>query len=393
MKLPIVIVTMMVALASGLLRSSYAVTPKQARLDSLLVVAFNKDDTVAIKKLLKAGANIYKEYDWGSLVVHAYFDDSTLFHFLERNGVRITRQTPHGWSILHFLVMEENLFGGDRAHLTPKQLATLLSSKNDVNAISKNGQTPLHGAASNGMFDLVRQLVEHGANVNARDTSGVTPLHLASGKRLVIHTDVVWDGFDRFARVKQTHDSRLRVAAYLIDHGADINAIDHEHNLPLHWYRYDGCDEFVRLALPKGMRLDVRNDDNETVLHTCTEGSEDGSSVAALIAAGMDINARGQFGQTPLHYTLQRNRIETAKKLIAAGADFTIQDELGRTVYQAATQDWQRPEIAKLIRLANGDPDVEVEINPPVQLENTPIVRPKTEVDQVMEEVEKLRKK
>jgi hypothetical protein len=45
---------------------------------------------------------------------------------------------------------------------------------------SPGGATPLHQAVSTGQRDIAELLLEHGAEVDARDQSGCTPLHLAA---------------------------------------------------------------------------------------------------------------------------------------------------------------------------------------------------------------------
>jgi len=74
---------------------------------------------------------------------------------------------------------------------------------------AKYGWRPLHFAANNGHVDVVRFLLEKGANVNAQDHRGRTPLHLAA---LDGHVDVV---------------------RFLLEKGANVNAQDHRGRTPL----------------------------------------------------------------------------------------------------------------------------------------------------------------
>jgi len=48
----------------------------------------------------------------------------------------------------------------------------------NVNAKDENGETPLHGAVG-GKIEIVKFLLEQKADVNAKDNSGQTPLHVA----------------------------------------------------------------------------------------------------------------------------------------------------------------------------------------------------------------------
>ena len=56
----------------------------------------------------------------------------------------------------------------------------LVDAGADIHATTANGFTALHKAAITGNFDLVEFLVQHGAEVDARDNIGSTPLMLAA---------------------------------------------------------------------------------------------------------------------------------------------------------------------------------------------------------------------
>lgn len=356
MKLPLVIVMMMIALASGVRGSVYS-APK--KLDSLLQKAVSEGDTHKVFKLLKGGANIYVEDEWGLTPVGwSFLRDSAMFQFLVRHGVRITRKSPAGMSLLHLIAGNDQQYHDRPQRVTPELLTQLLTSKNDVNAVRGSGATPLHTAAFNGNLELAKQLIEAGARINARDTIGATPLHYTSGD----NTRFLPKGWgicgltsEQWARhTSETRAGRIAVAAYLIEHGADVNALDNEHNTPLHWRRFDGCDTLVKLAMQHGLRANIANDEGETLLHTCAEGSDDGSAIAALIAAGLDVNKRGEFGETPLQRSIERGNLNVVTKLLAAKPDLSIRNKFGLTAYRKA-QEWNRPEVAALLREAGAE--------------------------------------
>lgn len=51
----------------------------------------------------------------------------------------------------------------------------------DVNAVSKMGETPMHGAAFRGVNPIVEYLAEKGAKLDAKDSRGWSPLFIANG--------------------------------------------------------------------------------------------------------------------------------------------------------------------------------------------------------------------
>ena len=75
-----------------------------------------------------------------------------------------------------------------------------LDAGTDVNAKDSARWTPLHYAAANGHKEVVELLIARGADVNAKDVNGGTPLHIAA-----------------FRDQKET-------AKLLIAKGADVNA-------------------------------------------------------------------------------------------------------------------------------------------------------------------------
>ena len=61
----------------------------------------------------------------------------------------------------------------------------------------------------------------------------------------------------------------------------------------------------------------------------------DGETVELLLAAGEDINAIGDMGETPAHYAAMGEHRELFDLLLSRGADQSIENELGVTVASA----------------------------------------------------------
>lgn len=63
----------------------------------------------------------------------------------------------------------------------------MLSNTTNVDPVDKvNGHTPLHWACNKGLFEIVKQLVKHGADVTRADNVGRTPLHFAQAQNFEI---------------------------------------------------------------------------------------------------------------------------------------------------------------------------------------------------------------
>jgi len=102
-------------------------------------------------------------------------------------------------------------------------------------------------AARKGDVRKVRELLDRGANVNARDMIGDTPLH-----------DAAYHGF-------------LNVAKLLLDRGADVNAKDMIGYTPLHWAAREGHLDVARLLLERGADAGVRDNEGKTPLDRARE--------------------------------------------------------------------------------------------------------------------------
>lgn len=130
----------------------------------------------------------------------------------------------------------------------------LIAAGSDVNAVTREGETPLHWACRFTVGAAVPLLLKAGARIDVRDGDGATPLFFANAE-----------------------SARVLIAA-----GADVMARDREGNVPLH------RNANAELLAPG---VNVRNTAGLTPLHyAALAGRLD--AVTWLLTQGADVTAR-----------------------------------------------------------------------------------------------------
>jgi ankyrin repeat protein len=85
----------------------------------------------------------------------------------------------------------------------------------------------------------------------------------------------------------------------------------------------------------------------DTPLHVVAVWGDD-ESARVLIAEGAEIDARGEHAFTPLHEAVQQGKIEVVKLLLENGADPYLKSDLGDAFDLAEFK--SNPELTRLLR-------------------------------------------
>ena len=138
----------------------------------------------------------------------------------------------------------------------------LLDHGADVNTQNHELWTPLHSAADHGHLQIFQMLVEHNANIHIRESRGSSPLHVATCPQV---------------KHSQCHVDMMQI---LLDHGANPNALDNDNSTPLHlsswWDGFRrGRVEGTRLLLEHGAIVDAEDNEGRTPLQLALEHGRD----------------------------------------------------------------------------------------------------------------------
>uniref|UniRef100_A0A6Q2ZLN3 Euchromatic histone-lysine N-methyltransferase 2 n=1 Tax=Esox lucius TaxID=8010 RepID=A0A6Q2ZLN3_ESOLU len=143
-------------------------------------------------------------------------------------------------------------------------------------ACEEDGYTGLHHASKLGNLEIVTLLLETGqVDINAQDSGGWTP--------------IIW----------AAEHKHIQVIRALLNRGADVTLKDKEMNVCLHWASFAGCAEIAEMVLNAGCPLSSVNMHGDTPLHIAArEGFFE--CVTLFLSRGADIDIMNREGDTPL---------------------------------------------------------------------------------------------
>ena len=190
-------------------------------------------------------------------------------------------------------------------------------------AVAFAADQPLPNAAQRADWNVVRTLIEDGADVNARQGDGATALHWTA----------YWD--------------EIESADLLIRSGADVNAVNDLGVTPLWAAAENGSAAMVERLLDAGANPNVSLLSGETPLMTAARvGAAD--VARQLIEADADTALTAGRGQTALMWAVAQRHPAVVDVLLAHGAAVDARTEVWTEVVKTTPEPWNPEYVAEL---------------------------------------------
>jgi len=306
------------------------------------------------KRLLKQGVDANQSFgsSYHPLYTAIQKGNKELVELLLQHGanplMKLRGFTPAQWASLHkqndildLLIQkarQDSFQGFIAVDLPPLLKATnngelrevrrLLAEGADPNQVE--GGLPILAALRSGYHVIVKELLDHGADINLQNIhDGETVLMWAARKGDIdLFKQVMEKNPDVNVRSKNGASALLfapqgknpEIVKILLDHNAEVNIKGHNGITPLLVAAQNGNPKIVKMLIEHGADVHAKTDFGESALESAMT-SRHIEVVRQLLSAGINVTEPLKTGWYPLHVTATAGNKELVELLLAHGAD------------------------------------------------------------------------
>ena len=289
---------------------------------SPLMLAATNGRLEIVKLLISYGADIYlRDNERRTALQHAaYNNHSDIMAYLLEHGANIDDEKSTNNPLLHVVCR--------LAYIGP--IKVLLKFGFDVNARSTNqGRTPLHVATVHDNVDIVRLLLDAGADIEDQADSERRAIHYAARHGLPDVLELLLRRGAQIEALNIDNETALHEAIFnehvdavrlLLEHGANAEALDKDGYAPINRAVYTGNEQIVKLLLGS---INVYKINLDFLLHDASEGGYVGV-VKLLLKMGANPNKFDKNRRTAYSKANENNETKVMEILVSSGANVTM---------------------------------------------------------------------
>lgn len=294
-----------------------------------LMIATQLNHVLFVKELCSRGADVtLADLGESSALHHAIVKDPDIVKLLLRHGASPVKADSRKRTPLHFAVRLGNLG-------IVMDLVKALKEEESINAQDEDEQTVLHIAATFGHSEIVRFLLDKGADMAVGDRNNRRPIELAAGAGslnvfTVLHSSSpTSDSTNEALLVHAAAKGELLIVRYLLKAKTATDVRVHDET-PLVTAASKGYTEVVRILLEEEADPDFANSGGHTPLERAIEEGHTDAALA-LLCKGADPNALDYGRWTPLHRAASKNMTKVVDSLLERGVDVSARTLLRDT--------------------------------------------------------------
>lgn len=260
-----------------------------------LVYAAREDCLECARLLVEAHADVNQttHYGWTALLTATQNRHYKLATYLLDHGANPNIANNGGWTPLYLAVDNRNIEGGDYPVRKPDMdhfdyIKLLVEKGANVNAricgkastaaeckgdstetrtiftmqwLYEDGATPFLRAAQSGDVQLMKYLLDHGADPKIKTSQGETALAVAAGIGWVDGVTFEWSEAENLEAVKMC-----------LDLGIDVNAADDMGRTALHGAAHKGRVKVIQMLADAGANLDAHDKGSRDTISGAMQG-------------------------------------------------------------------------------------------------------------------------
>lgn len=222
-----------------------------------------------------------------------------------------------------------------------EEVKEIIQKGGNVNAKDKNGATPLMLAIDHCDLEMVKYLVDKGADTHAKGLIYWDSIYAVKG--YIRHNINNYDPFGNLSSVAVARN-KMDVLQYLIDSCGvtmeDRSFAPGEEDVMVeatafHWAAYLGNERFLKYLALAGADINATTSGGMNALHLANFSLDTGI-VKLLVNMGVSLNSQETDGFTPLMIAAFLGNTEIVQILLESGADIDLKDKNNQTAADIA---------------------------------------------------------